>query len=185
MSAPKNKRGDWFCSYTGRMIFILDPTVDQVCIEDIAHSLAHQCRFAGHSQEFYSVAQHSVLVSEQLPPQLQLAGLMHDATEAYCQDLIRPIKRQIHGYAEIEQAWAEVIDTALSLNGQLAQIPSEVKYWDNALLMTERRDLVNHGGKSWNVKERPIAATIVPQDAASAERIFLFRYGSLRKGVAQ
>src|SRR5271165_4859950 len=83
----------WIQTYTGKKFFPMDPKPEDICIEDIAHSLSMICRFTGHSREFYSVAQHSVYVSELCSEQWMLHGLLHDAEEAYTNDLARPIKR--------------------------------------------------------------------------------------------
>ena len=79
-------------TYTGRRFYPLDPNPSDVCIEDIAHALAMICRFNGHVREFYSVAEHSVHVSRIVPPEYALAGLLHDASEAYIADVSRPVK---------------------------------------------------------------------------------------------
>ena len=63
--------GDWIQTFTGRQFWPLDPHVDEIYIEDIAHSLSMQCRFTGHSLRFYSVAEHSVLVSYAVPAATQ------------------------------------------------------------------------------------------------------------------
>src|SRR5690554_4041634 len=68
---------------SGRNVSLLNPSAGQIEIGDIAHGLAHQCRFNGQTSKFYSVAQHSVLVAFILPAELKLAGLLHDAAEAY------------------------------------------------------------------------------------------------------
>ncbi|MHA1573246.1 MAG: hypothetical protein ACTSX8_04570 [Alphaproteobacteria bacterium] len=44
-------------TYTGVTWDLLNPRVEDVNIEDIAHSLSLQCRFTGHSRVHYSVAQ--------------------------------------------------------------------------------------------------------------------------------
>ncbi|AUR88745.1 HD domain protein [Vibrio phage 2.117.O._10N.261.45.E9] len=68
----------------------------------IAKGLSKLCRFGGHTDQFYSVAQHSIIVSKLVPPSLAFAALMHDASEAYVQDLVTPIKRQLPDYEDLE-----------------------------------------------------------------------------------
>ncbi len=80
-------------------IDFVEPQADQIFIEDIAYSLARTFRFGGHSEE--TVAQHSCLVAELSATNLagrsaaeaMLAGLMHDAAEAYIGDIPTPLKR--------------------------------------------------------------------------------------------
>ena len=92
----------WFLTTTGRQFWPASPDPEQIQIEDIAHALSNLCRFGGHTREFYSVAQHSVLVSQNVPDDLRLVGLMHDATEAYCGDMIRPLKNVLPEFKELE-----------------------------------------------------------------------------------
>ena len=84
-------------TFTGKKFYFdhIDP--DQICIADIAHALSMLCRFTGHVHQFYSVAQHSLLVDQQIngPPHLHLAALLHDAAEAYVNDLATPLKRYL------------------------------------------------------------------------------------------
>jgi len=77
---------------SGRRVALLNPSPSQIVIGDIAHGLAHQCRFNGQTSKFYSVAQHSVLVASILPRELRLAGLLHDASETYLGDVVQPLK---------------------------------------------------------------------------------------------
>ncbi len=79
-------------TFSRTMFYPLDPHPEDVHIVDIAHALANICRFGGHAKRFYSVAQHSVLVSRIVEPEDALHGLMHDAAEAYVGDVVRPIK---------------------------------------------------------------------------------------------
>lgn len=89
-------------TYTGKAfdLLILDP--DTICIEDIAHALARVPRFGGHLPNTYSVAQHSVMVSISLPLDLALAGLLHDASEAYLGDMPSPFKKLMPDYKRLE-----------------------------------------------------------------------------------
>lgn len=102
-------------TWTGR-VDPLNPSVDEINIEDIAHALSRQCRYNGHCDGFLSVARHSIWVSERLEAlgfdeQTQLTGLLHDAAEAYLGDLVRPIKQSEFGvaYLKTEKALEEVI----------------------------------------------------------------------------
>jgi hypothetical protein len=86
----------------------IDPEVDKINIIDIAHSLSMQCRFTGHTKEFYSVAQHCINVvnlmkNDSQSKKLMLEGLLHDASEAYLTDIATPVKPHLVNYKEIEE----------------------------------------------------------------------------------
>lgn len=153
ISTPAGRRGDWFLSLKGRQIWPLDLRPEDVDIVEIAHALANICRFGGHVPAgFYSVAQHSVLVASVLPPELRLVGLLHDATEAYCGDLVRPLKHspELAAFREMENAmWPAIAERF----GLPLAIPGEVKEADRRMLQTERRDLL--APREWNDEGHP------------------------------
>ena len=139
-------RGPWILTASGKRFFLFDPQPEEIDIVDIAHALANICRFGGHTKFHYSVAQHSVLVSEIVEatvPELAFAALLHDATEAYVGDMVRPLKKQMPAYREVEDATWIAIAKVFALPEIL---PPIVKRADMAALLTERRDvmLVNH-----------------------------------------
>jgi hypothetical protein len=85
---------DSFCAtYTGKRFYFNNPQPEMICLQDIAHALSQQCRFGGHSKHFYSVAEHSVLVSYYVPTPYAADALLHDAAEAYCGDARTPFKK--------------------------------------------------------------------------------------------
>lgn len=90
------------CWPSGRRFHINSPTFD---IEDIAHSLGMMCRYNGHVRHFYSVAEHSVIVSL-LMKELKLGdpweGLLHDGAEAYLPDMVSGWKSQCSGWRDFE-----------------------------------------------------------------------------------
>ena len=128
---------DWIMTYTGRKFDPLNPDEKEINITDIAHALSLKCRFTGHCKEFYSVAQHSVLVSEaSIHP---LEGLMHDASEAYLPDVTRPVKYRLNGFKEIEDNLLKVIFKKYNL---IYPISKEIKTIDSRLCLSEGRDLM-------------------------------------------
>jgi uncharacterized protein len=179
-SSDDQRIGGWIETFTGVVFYPLDPRPEEICIEDVAHSLSLQCRFAGHCREFYSVAEHSVRVSRELPAELALWGLLHDAAEAYLVDLRRPIKR----FSEMGKLYrgieAQLMLSVCDRFGLDIVEPPEVKRIDNALLMTEKRDLLGNGcAKAWEDTELPLAGRIKPWKPKVAERRFLTAFARL------
>lgn len=174
-------RKDWYRTASGVLVYALEPDPEVVRIEDIARSLSRQCRFAGHVRdevEHYSVAQHSVLVSHECARSYALMGLLHDAAEAYTQDLIRPIKHTIGAaYFALESGWATAISAALGLTLDLGYLPEEVERADKVLLATERRDLLLPF--DWRLTHQPREERIVPVRAFAAYELFMDRYQEL------
>lgn len=170
----------WILTFTGKRFDLLHPDPNAVDIRDIAHALAHTCRFAGHTQRFYSVAQHSVLVSETVPFEHALAGLMHDAAEAYIHDITSPLKQHLSNYHAIEDGIWFAIRKRFGLS---ALHPSEVKQADLCLLATEKRDLLAKHPDPWPILENvePLLPIIKPWTPEWAETIFLARFNWLTK----
>lgn len=190
---PKRK-GDWFLTYTGRQFWPLDPRAEDVCIRDIAHHLSLICRFNGACRAHYSVAQHSVMVADILPPPLKFYGLLHDATEAYVGDMVRPLKRSMPEYQQVENlVWLAIVEKFKIMKPvDYAYTPPEqagsveildadghVKLADNIALMTERRDLLVKSPKAWSTQAEPLPTCIRPLAARDAEIQFLEMFDEL------
>lgn len=163
---------------SGRYFNLLEPEKSVFSIFDIAHALAHICRFTGHTRHFYSVAQHSVHVSRALCQEYALAGLLHDAAEAFIGDVSAPLKALVPEYRVIEKRIEAVVLTQFGLP---AILPPEVKAADIALLHTERRDLMPEHERDWTIGDarKVLPLTIVPVPAERARRMFLDRFFEL------
>ena len=155
----------------------INPDPDDITIDSIAHSLSNQCRFAGHTNKFYSVAEHSIHVSNSVPQEDALWGLLHDASEAYLVDFPSPLKYSIFGksYRAVESHLMEVICEKFGLPYDM---PESVVRADIALLGTEVRDLLNSGPEDelWGpwLTEPPISYSLSdPLNPEAAKRYFL------------
>lgn len=146
----------WILTRSGRKFDLANPTADMVDPTDIAHSLSMQCRFNGHTRHYYSVAQHCYLVSDLVPAEYRLEALLHDATEAYVGDLVRPLKEGMHlyygniGVACVYAATEERVWQAICQRFDLEPaLPDCVKQADLVALATEKRDLMPEHPEPW------------------------------------
>lgn len=175
-------RSDWFTTATGRLCFILSPEESAIDIVDIAIGLSRICRFGGHLRpdvSFYSVAQHCVLVSYLVPPELALRALLRDASEAYLGDVIRPLKCVVGPiYKPLEQRWEREIGRRFHLGDALVHMHPAVKRADNIALETERRDLCAPNARP-DSSVRPHPDRIVPLSPFDAREAFLVRFAEL------
>jgi len=171
-------------TFSGLRYYPTEPHTDIIQICDIAHALSNICRFNGHCSEFYSVAQHSVVVSELCPHNLRLDGLMHDASEAYIQDIITPIKRLLPLYTHIEHTWMQTIYEVL-MPHEFHAISKEhkdfLKRADSHALESEAHILMRSKGVNWPLVEtlnEPFAL-IDPLPPKAAEALFIRRWVEL------
>ncbi len=171
----------WIQLYSGRKFFPLKPRVEDVDIQDIAHSLSNMCRFTGHVKEFYSVAQHSVLVSYLCGANNALYGLLHDATEAYLVDMPKPIKR-LETFSNFRDIEASIMLVIAKKFGLPDVEPPAVKQADIKILATEARDLMFPLHPDWKQPCEPYPFKIEPLPPAEAKKLFMERYRQLTAG---
>lgn len=140
---------DCIRTVTGKYVNVFEPTLEMICIEDIAHALSMQPRFGGHLPIFYSVAQHSILTCMLVGEPHRLAALLHDASEAYLMDIPRPIKGKLTNYKEIEHGLMCLIAEKFGFQWPLHEV---VKKADEQMLQDERHEMMLSDSVSytWN-----------------------------------
>lgn len=153
---------------SGRRVDPFNMKSDDIYIYDIAHSLSMQCRYNGHISRFYSVAEHSVLVSQYLPEEYKLWGLLHDATEAYIGDMVSPVKQRLDSFNRLEQDIHRVVAEYFNLP---SDIPEIVHNADKCILEQELEWI-----KAGCID---IDHNMVGLDPAGASKLFMNNYNSL------
>jgi adenosine deaminase len=179
----------WIQTVSGRRVDPLAPRPEQLDIGDIAQALSNQCRFGGHSRVFYSVAQHSAIVSDLVmdsgaPPAVGLAALLHDAAEAYLVDLPHPLKHRSPLGPPYRRAEA-LLERAIRERFDLPPADSRLKPIDRSLLATERSRFTSTAG-GWPELDGfdPLELEIEPWPPERAAREFLTRFERLRQARA-
>jgi 5'-deoxynucleotidase YfbR-like HD superfamily hydrolase len=176
--------GPYLQTVSGRWVNPFDPDPGQLDAGDIARALANQCRFGGHSRVFYSVAQHSVIVSQLVEQrggdaEDAFAALMHDAAEAYLGDMPHPLKHRSPLGAAFKEAEAH-LELAIRDRFRIKPDVPEVKRADRALLATERRAF---SAETWHWPElegvEPLDLEVTAWAPDEAARAFAERYAEL------
>lgn len=173
---PSWHRGNWMQTYTGRQFYPLDPRPEDVDVVDVAHALSMQCRYNGHVHCFMSVAEHCVLVSRLVPSEHALWGLLHDATEAYVGDMVRPLKLHMPEYRAVED---QVMVAIAEKFGVDPAMPPAVTDADSRILLDERAALLGSPAGDWNVSGEPFGIEIPAWDPATAKTEYLVRFAEL------
>lgn len=141
-------------TYCGRKVYPLNLDGSQICLWDIAHALAHKCRFSGHTKNFYSVAEHCILMAQNDLPGPAVWRLFHDAGEAYLPDLATPIKKKFPILINAENSIIQLIKTRFKLPDLTTETKAQIKEGDLAIRYWEGKQLmVNHPEAEWYEKK--------------------------------
>jgi len=162
---------NWIQTHSGKKFSLIDPQPEDVDLDDIIHALSNTCRFYGHCNEFYSVAQHSILTAH-LVKKYKYTALLHDAGEAYYGDISRPFKqilKQNEFFGNILKRIDEVISISLKTKNP---VPREVKDADNIALATEKRDLLKNQVDWDGFLPKPAKLKIIPLPSKTIEPMF-------------
>lgn len=136
---------------SGALFDILDPEGSDFSLQDIAHGLGRVCRFAGHTNRFYSVAEHCVHVARLVPVEHGRAALLHDASEAFIGDVTRPLKALLPDYRAIEQRIEDAIARRFlpGFDGGVFKLAA-IKSADLAMCVAEARELMPNVPGYWS-----------------------------------
>lgn len=179
MVAVKVDVGPSIMLHSGAWFDFGSPRASNFTIEDIGHGLAHICRYAGQCKSFYSVAEHSLLVSD-VAKGAEFEALLHDAAEAFLGDITRPLKQMLPQYKKIE---AEVEAAILARFGVLGPLTAEVKRADLRVLAAEQQQIMPEGTDGWLRQQNiiPAAITVRYLSPAQAKREWLDRFEELTR----
>ncbi len=187
----EGRRGEWMHTSLGGRFFPADPRPEEVFISDIANGLALDCRYGGQGRvdRFYSVAEHSVhmaMAADRMewPAEACLATLLHDAAEAYCNDLPWPVKDAVgEGYQRVEKAIQEAIwlyRRIYGLNYYRLLYAGAIKHLDRRMIPMEKRAIMRHQQPWSHDQYEPIDGVVIwCLDPPHAKEKFLDEYETI------
>lgn len=175
---------EYMTTYTKKHFTVLDPQIDDIDIFDIAHALSMIARANGHFSQFYSVAQHSVSCAleafeREYSVKVCLACLLHDASEAYMGDLIRPLKNELPSYLEAEAILQKMIYRKYLGEDMMADEMAQVRAVDDAMLFHEFKCFM---GEELDIPEHALMThpTFYTRSFSDAEEKFLVYFHKLQ-----
>ena len=182
---------EFITTYTGEDFAPLTPDINKIHIEDIAHALSLMCRANGHFDYFYSIAQHSVNCANEAKAlkysaRIQMACLIHDASEAYISDITRPVKQHLNEYKIIEARLQNIIYEKY-LGSILFEDENEsLTQIDNNMLITEFNSLMSRKKVFTEIPTIHSTPSFAYKDHKDSETEFLKTYyGILHAGLIQ
>lgn len=195
-SCEGRERG-WMQTYSGRKFYPLAPLVDDIELMDVVHGLAMTCRYGGQCRRFYSVAEHCLIVSSLVEQHARNAGmaepevralareaLMHDSSEAYIGDMIRPLKHQPE-MIEFRRAEAAIETAIFAKFGIVSTHESHaiIKTIDNRILVDEISQLMPlpemYLESPLLAEESPFGVKLACWEPQRAQEQFMARYREL------
>ena len=167
-------------TFTGQYINFQDISSNEFLIEDIAASLSKQCRYNGHTSDFYSVAEHSIYVAILVEHATRskkeaLHALLHDASEAYLGDISSPLKKFLPDYMKLERDFEIAIGEQFNIGTEITPV---IKEFDHSIVEKEMNVLMNTSYFVENLTNRLI--TINCWTSEFAELQFLKHYYKLK-----
>lgn len=140
----------------GNEVDLRYPNTITITLGDISHHLAQINRFCGACRRPYSVAEHSLLVLDICQRTMHMdvhgwmAALMHDAHEAYTNDVSTPAKAEAgEGWRNFEGRMERTVRAAFALHTASHRWAAQIKQADLIALATERAQLLPAAPSLW------------------------------------
>ena len=156
-----------YTTYSSQVLDLDFIKTEDIHIKDIAHSLSFQCRFNGHTERFYSIAEHSIILRDLVVEgsvvqnlNRRMAALLHDSAECYIGDITKPVREHFYIGESFEDQILKIVFEAFGV--PFSSFDEELKAMDNDLCIVEGFLLI--GGMYWSkayyelVKRNPIFA---------------------------
>lgn len=170
--------GPMMHTFTGKVLDPLDLSPNDIDIQDVAHSLSNICRYGGHTKEFFSVAQHSVLISRAVPKRLARPALLHDGSETYVGDMVSPIKTRFPEYKiKVEN---QALIAVFSRFGLDIEDLKHIDEYDKRIALNEMKALMPGIDTTLQAIWTPLPnVKIIPWEPKAAKAFFLLRFEQL------
>lgn len=172
-------------TYTKKKFTPLDPRIEDIDLQDIAHALSLMTRANGHFSHFYSVAQHSIncykeAKARNLSKRIQMGCLLHDASESYLSDITRPVKAKLMQYHEFEKHLQTTIYERFGLGDLTESEAKSIKEIDDTMLFHEFLTIMEE--KLWEDEpEIYMRHDFTQRDFRQVEKEFLYSMQSIEE----
>ena len=176
----------YLTTHSGRKLHFLDPSEDELSIDDIALGMSREGRYSNQAPYVYRVGQHCILVSQLREkmamgndPKSLLQALLHDASESFLRDIPSPLKRYLPDYKNIEH----IVQSAIYRKWKLPEdLSDSIKLCDSALLVAESRDMQFEIDLTPSDMVKDLAVwvpKIIPYDEETTYREYMTRFNYL------
>ena len=148
---------------SGHYVDIQSPEPDMIDIQSIASALSKICRFGGHCPLFYSVAEHCIhaagfAYTDGHPLEVVAAVLLHDATEAYLGDMVKPLKQLLPEYSKLEGKMELAVSDHFRIDFRKHR--DVIKHYDRLMLKAEKIAQWPEDNSQWEgwleIEARPV-----------------------------
>lgn len=147
----------------GHYVDLASPDPETIEIKSIAAALSKTCRFGGHCPKYYTVAEHCIhavglAFQDHVTCDVLRTILLHDATEAYVGDVVKPLKAMLPEYQVIESNIEQAVSARFNVD--FVRYGDVVKRYDRLMLKAEKIQMWPEDREEWfgfaGLEHRPV-----------------------------